>query len=115
MFTSLSWQSRAQCVHKPWRIVLTELACLQVRIDIDSEQPTQLRVKLVASLLSAEQLAGIPAWDPHAMTKPEAISNGVLEQTLLCNQADAINSMTGRSTYHGSCYMTFKGESSLHA
>lgn len=85
---------------------------LQVRIDVDSEQPTELQIKLVASLLSAEQLAGITAWDPRAAAKPEAITNGVLEQTLLCNQADAINSMTGRRTYHGSCYMTFKGATS---
>ena len=102
-------ESTVLCIYKDAFVCYNMISRSIYRVSMEAEQPTQLKVKVVASLLSAEQLAGITSWDPHMNVKSEAISNGVLEQTLLCNQQDAVHGMAGRTSYHGSCYMTFKG------
>ena len=79
-----------------------------------SEQPTSVRVKLVAFLLSAEQLGGIEDWNPHTHVNAETITNGQVEQVLLCTHPDTDSHMPGVCDYTCRENIVFKGRSTCH-
>ena len=77
-----------------------------------SEQPMRIRVKLVAFLLSAEQLGGIEDWNPHTHVNAETITNGQIEQMLVCTHPYADSHMPGACGYTCSETITFNGTGS---
>lgn len=82
---------------------------LQARVEICSEVPTQLHAKLMAYLLTSEQVLRLESWNPHSHVVSETISGGIAEATIVCNSKDGIRP-NGSHLYQGSHVFTLKGE-----
>lgn len=83
----------------------------QVQLRLVSEEPMQVKVKLEACLLTAEQLEGIERWNPHTHVSAEGISNGQIEQVLQCQQKGAEDFADTPPVYTGEHRITLQGKS----
>ena len=82
---------------------------LQAHVEICSEGPTQLHAKLMAYLLTSEQVLRLESWNPHSHVISETISGGSVEATIVCNSKDGMRP-NGSLSYKGSHVFTLKGE-----
>lgn len=83
---------------------------VQVQIKLVAQQPTQLKVKLVAYLLTANQLLNIKTWTPCTQDDAETISNGEIEKMLQCTLQTASNDAQAATVYTGCHCVTFNGK-----
>lgn len=83
------------------------LPAFQAHVEVCSEVPTQIHVKLVAYLLTSEQVLRLDSWNPHSHVMSETISGGTAEAAVVCNTKDGIRP-DGSLSYKGSCFLTLK-------
>ena len=86
--------------------------CLQAQVEMVSSVPTQLHVKLVAYLITSDQLLNLSQWDPNAHVVSEHIIGGVAEQTVPCDTVQAVLP-DGSTVYKGSYNLSFRGQTAL--
>ena len=78
-------------------------------MEVTAHAPTQLNVKLVAYLITPDQLLNLNQWDPNTHVVSEHILGGVLEHTVMCDSLQE-TSADGQHLFKGSCNMVFRGE-----
>ena len=83
---------------------------MQARVEAFSPEPTQLHVKVVAYLLTSEQVFQLHNWDPNSHVVSDNILGGTAEQSVL-NTNMAEPTCDGGTVYKGSCTVTFRGDS----
>lgn len=83
---------------------------LQVQIKLVSQQPTQLKVKLMAFALAADQLVSMESWKPCIQDSGQSISNGEIEKMLQCSSHTASDNVHAAPAYTGCHYLTFNGK-----
>ena len=82
---------------------------MQVRVEAFSQEPTQLHVKVVAYLLTSQQVFQLHDWNPNSHVVSDNILGGTAEQSVLSTHM-AEPTCDGRTMYKGSCTVTFTGD-----
>lgn len=92
----------------PWIFKPTVLL-LQAKVEVCTEVPIKFHARLVAYLLSSDQVFKLQQWDPAAYVLTEDIVGSVAAATIMCNDQD-VGESDGLYHFKGSSVFTFRGK-----
>ena len=85
------------------------LLLLQAKVDVCTEVPIKFHARLVAYLLTSDQILKLQQWDPAAHLHTEGIVGGVSAATIVCTDKD-VSESDGMYSFKGSSVLTFRGK-----
>ena len=82
---------------------------LQAKVEVCTEVPIRFHARLIAYLLTSDQILKLQQWDPAAHVLTEGIVGGVSAATIVCTDKD-VSESDGMYSFEGSSVLTFKGK-----
>ena len=81
----------------------------QAKVEVSTEVPIKFHARLIAYLLTSDQVLKLQQWDPAAHVLTEDIVAGVSAATIVCTDKD-VSESDGLYSFSGSSVLTFRGK-----
>jgi len=81
----------------------------QAKVEVCTVVPIKFHARLVAYLLTSDQVLKLQQWDPAAHVLTEGIVGGVSAATIVCSDKD-VGESDGMYSFKGSSVLTFRGK-----
>ena len=82
---------------------------LQAKVEVCTEVPIKFHARLIAYLLTSDQILKLQQWDPAAHVLTEGIVGGVSAATIMCTDK-VLSESDGMYSFKGRSILTFKGK-----
>lgn len=82
---------------------------LQAKVEVCTEVPIKFHARLVAYLLTSDQILKLEQWDPASHVLTEGVVGGMSAATIVCTDKDMSES-DGMHSFKGSSVLTFRGK-----
>jgi len=82
---------------------------LQAKVEVCTEVPIKFHARLIAYLLTSDQILKLQQWDPASHVLTEDVVGGVSAATIVCTDK-AVSESDGMYSFKGSSVLTFRGK-----
>ncbi len=85
---------------------------LQAKVEVSTEVPIKFHARLIAYLLTSDQVLKLQQWDPASHVLTEGIVGGVSAATIVCTDKH-VSESDGTHSFKGSSVLTFRGKTAV--